>query len=40
MNCYNDWAEEFMDRAIDSVSGQINMSQNNDRRKMRGEKSL
>ena len=23
MNCYNDWAEEFMDRAIDSVSGRI-----------------
>ena len=23
LNCYNDWAEEFMDRAIDSVSGRI-----------------
>ena len=24
LNCYNDWAEEFMDRAINSVSGRIN----------------
>ena len=24
LNCYNDWAEEFMDRAIDQVSGRIN----------------
>ena len=23
MNCYNDWADQFMDRAIDSVSGRI-----------------
>ena len=23
MNCYNDWADQFMDRAIDSVSGSI-----------------
>ena len=23
LNCYNDWAEEFMDRAIDQVSGRI-----------------
>jgi len=23
MNCYNDWAEDFMNRAIDSVSGRI-----------------
>jgi len=23
LNCYNDWAEEFMNRAIDSVSGRI-----------------
>ena len=23
LNCYNDWAEEFMDRAIDSVSGRL-----------------
>jgi hypothetical protein len=23
-NCYNDWAEDFMNRAIDSVSGRIN----------------
>ena len=23
LNCYNDWAEQFMDRAIDSVSGRI-----------------
>ena len=24
MNCYNDWAEQFMDRAIDSISGRLN----------------
>jgi hypothetical protein len=24
LNCYNDWAEQFMDRAIDNVSGRIN----------------
>ena len=24
MNCYNDWADQFMDRAIDSVSGRLN----------------
>ena len=24
MNCYNDWADDFMDRAIDQVSGQNN----------------
>jgi len=23
MNCYNDWAEQFMNRAIDQVSGRI-----------------
>ena len=23
LNCYNDWAEDFMDRAIDSVSGRL-----------------
>jgi len=23
MNCYNDWARDFMDRAIDQVSGRI-----------------
>ena len=23
LNCYNDWAEEFMDRAIDSISGRL-----------------
>ena len=23
-NCYNDWATDFMDRAIDSISGRIN----------------
>ena len=23
MNCYNDWASDFMERAIDSVSGRI-----------------
>ena len=24
MNCYNDWANDFMDRAIDQISGRIN----------------
>ena len=24
LNCYNDWAEQFMERAIDNVSGRIN----------------
>mgnify|MGYP003151421242 CR=1 FL=1 len=24
MNCYNDWATDFMDRAIDSISGRLN----------------
>ena len=24
MNCYNDWASDFMERAIDQVSGRIN----------------
>ena len=23
LNCYNDWATDFMDRAIDSVSGRL-----------------
>ena len=23
MNCYNDWASDFMDRAIDQISGRI-----------------
>jgi len=23
MNCYNDWADDFMNRAIDSVSGRL-----------------
>ena len=24
MNCYNDWADDFMNRAIDSISGRLN----------------
>jgi hypothetical protein len=24
LNCYNDWADDFMNRAIDQVSGRIN----------------
>ena len=24
MNCYNDWADDFMNRAIDQVSGRLN----------------
>jgi hypothetical protein len=23
LNCYNDWADDFMDRAIDNVSGRL-----------------
>ena len=23
LNCYNDWAEDFIDRAIDSISGRL-----------------
>ena len=23
MNCYNDWADDFMNRAIDSISGRL-----------------
>ena len=23
MNCYNDWADQFMERAIENVSGRI-----------------
>ena len=23
LNCYNDWANDFMDRAIDNISGRI-----------------
>ena len=24
LNCYNDWSDDFMNRAIDSISGRIN----------------
>ena len=24
LNCYNDWADQFMNRAIDSISGRLN----------------
>ena len=24
LNCYNDWADDFMNRAIDSISGRLN----------------
>ena len=23
LNCYNDWAEEFIDRAVDQISGRL-----------------
>ena len=23
MNCYNDWAEDFIDRAVDQISGRL-----------------
>ena len=39
MNCYNDWADQFMNRAIDQVSGRLNepltMSEENAWRKKR-----
>jgi len=39
MNCYNDWANQFMDRAIDQVSGRLHepltMSEENAWRKTR-----
>ena len=33
LNCYNDWADDFMDRAIDQVSGRITRTNNTNRRK-------
>ena len=39
MNCYNDWADDFMNRAIDQVSGRLHepmtMSEENAWRKKR-----
>ena len=39
MNCYNDWADQFMNRAIDQVSGRLHepmtMSEENAWRKLR-----
>jgi hypothetical protein len=39
MNCYNDWADQFMNRAIDSISGRLHepmtMSEENAWRKRR-----
>ena len=39
MNCYDDWANDFMDRAIDNISGRLHepliMSRENAWRKMR-----
>ena len=39
MNCYNDWADDFMNRAIDSISGRlhepITMSEENAWKKRR-----
>ena len=39
MNCYNDWADDFMDRAIDNVSGRLHepltLSEENAWRKQR-----
>ena len=39
LNCYNDWAEDFMNRAIDQVSGRLHepltMSEENAWRKQR-----
>jgi hypothetical protein len=39
LNCYNDWAEEFIDRAVDQISGRLHepltMSEENSWRKRR-----
>ena len=39
LNCYNDWANQFIDRAIDSISGRLHepmkMSEENAWRKLR-----
>jgi len=39
LNCYNDWADDFMNRAIDNVSGRLHepltMSEENAWRKTR-----
>ena len=39
MNCYNDWADQFMERAIDQISGRLHepliMSEENAWRKTR-----
>ena len=39
LNCYNDWANQFMDRAIDNISGRLHepltMSEENAWRKLR-----
>jgi hypothetical protein len=39
LNCYNDWADQFMNRAIDSISGRLHepmtMSEENAWRKQR-----
>jgi hypothetical protein len=39
MNCYNDWADQFMERAIDNISGRLHepmtMSEENAWRKRR-----
>ena len=39
MNCYNDWANQFMDRAINNISGRLHepltMSEENAWRKLR-----
>jgi len=39
MNCYNDWADQFMNRAIDQISGRLHepmtMSEENAWRKQR-----
>ena len=37
MNCYNDWAEEFMDRAIDKFLVDYT-NQKLEQKKMRGKK--
>ena len=39
LNCYNDWADEFMDRAIDQVSGRLHEPITSDRRKCVAKKS-
>ena len=42
MNCYNDWADQFMDRAIDQVSGRLHepMTMSDNRKRVAKKKKI